>query len=203
MKYYEMNPEHSVDIDIDIDWPVAEQRVLRFGYFGKDKPEAVKLLLCNLSGCLTDGQIYISANGEEMVSINTRDQAGIDMLKKNEVKVILIEKDPMAETLACKLSERMNCQILQNVDDKLEKVQELMKIEGLEWKEVAYLGNDEPDVKCLESAGLSAVPIDAPTDARNHAKYICRNAAGHGAVREFAEHIIKLIKDAKSQSGAE
>ncbi len=61
----------------------------RFGYFGKDKPEAVKLLLCNLSGCLTDGQIYISANGEEMVSINTRDQAGIDMLKKNEVKVIL------------------------------------------------------------------------------------------------------------------
>ncbi len=46
----------------------------------------------------------------------------------------------MAETLACKLSERMNCQILQNVDDKLEKVQELMKIEGLEWKEVAYLG---------------------------------------------------------------
>lgn len=203
MKYYEMNPEHSVDIDIDIDWPVAEQRVLRFGYFGKDKPEAVKLLLCNLSGCLTDGQIYISANGEEMVSINTRDQAGIDMLKKNEVKVILIEKDPMAETLACKLSERMNCQILQNVDDKLEKVQELMKIEGLEWKEVAYLGNDEPDVKCLESAGLSAVPIDAPTDARNHAKYICRNAAGHGAVREFAEHIIQLIKDAKSQRGAE
>ncbi len=65
------------------------------------------------------------------------------------------------------------------------------------------LGNDEPDVKCLESAGLSAVPIDAPTDARNHAKYICRNAAGHGAVREFAEHIIKLIKDAKFQSGAE
>lgn len=198
MKYYEMNPEHSVDIDVDIDWPVAEQRVLRFGYFGKDKPEVVKLLLCNLSGCLTDGQIYISANGEEMVSINTRDQAGIDMLKKENVKVILIEKDPIAEALACKLSERMCCQILQDVDDKLKKMQELMEKEGLEWKEVAYLGNDEPDVKCLERAGLSAVPMDAPTDARNHAKYICRNAAGHGAVREFAEHIIQLKKKAMS-----
>ncbi|KAF1380877.1 hypothetical protein PFLUV_G00168590 [Perca fluviatilis] len=35
--YYEMTPEYSVDIDVDIDWPVAEQRVLRYGYFGKDK----------------------------------------------------------------------------------------------------------------------------------------------------------------------
>ncbi|XP_016327164.1 N-acylneuraminate cytidylyltransferase-like isoform X2 [Sinocyclocheilus anshuiensis] len=199
MKYFEMKPEHSVDIDVDIDWPVAEQRVLRFGYFGKDKPEVVKLLLCNLSGCLTDGQIYISANREEMVSINTRDQAGIDMLKKEEVKVIMIEKDPIAKALADKLSQRMSCLILQDVDDKLEKVQELMEEEGLEWKEVAYLGNDEPDVKCLELAGLSAVPVDAPTVALNHAKYICRNAAGHGAVREFAEHILLLKKKAKSQ----
>uniref|UniRef100_A0A9J8BL88 N-acylneuraminate cytidylyltransferase n=1 Tax=Cyprinus carpio carpio TaxID=630221 RepID=A0A9J8BL88_CYPCA len=199
MKYFEMKPEYSVDIDIDIDWPVAEQRVLRFGYFGKDKPEVVKLLLCNLSGGLTDGQIYISANGEEMVSINTRDQAGIDMLKKEGVKVILLEKDPIAKALADKLSKRMSCRILQDVDDKLKKVQELMEKKGLEWKEVAYLGNDEPDVKCLELAGLSAVPMDAPTVAHNHAKYICHNAAGHGAVREFAEHILLLKKKAKSQ----
>ncbi|XP_016130310.1 N-acylneuraminate cytidylyltransferase-like isoform X2 [Sinocyclocheilus grahami] len=197
MKYFEMKPEYSVDIDVDIDWPVAEQRVRRFGYFGKNKPEVVKLLLCNLSGCLTDGQIYISENGEEMVSINTRDQAGIDMLKKKQVKVIMIEKDPIAKALADKLSQRMSCLILQDVDDKLEKVQELMEEEGLEWKEVAYLGNDEPDVKCLELAGLSAVPVDAPTVTLNHAKYICRNAAGHGVVREFAEYILQLKNGAE------
>uniref|UniRef100_A0A673KDV6 N-acylneuraminate cytidylyltransferase n=1 Tax=Sinocyclocheilus rhinocerous TaxID=307959 RepID=A0A673KDV6_9TELE len=191
-----------VDIDVDIDWPVAEQRVLRFGYFGKDKPEVVRLLLCNVSGCLTDGQIHISANGEEMVSINTRDQAGIDLLKKEEVKVILvilIEKDPITKALADKLSQRMGCPLLQKVDDKLKKMQELMEKKGMEWKEVAYLGNDEADIKCLELAGLSGVPMDAPTVARNHAKYICRNTAGHGAVREFAEHILLLKKKAKSQ----
>ncbi|KTF93560.1 hypothetical protein cypCar_00011191 [Cyprinus carpio] len=86
MKYYEMDPEYSVDIDVDIDWPIAEQRVLRYGYFGKDKPEVVRLQLCNVSGC---SLTYISANGEEVVSINTREQAGIHMLKKEEVKVIL------------------------------------------------------------------------------------------------------------------
>ncbi|RXN19766.1 N-acylneuraminate cytidylyltransferase-like protein [Labeo rohita] len=199
MKYFEMKPEHSVDIDVDIDWPVAEQRVLRYGYFGKDKPEVVKLLLCNVSGCLTDGQIYMTAKGDEMVSINTRDQAGINMLKKEDVKVILIEKDPITKALAKKLSTRIGCLLLQDMDDILKEVQKRMKKERLEWKEVAYLGNDEPDVKCLELAGLSAAPMDAPTIAHNHAKYICRNTAGHGAVREFAEHILLLKKKAKSQ----
>ncbi|KAI4897859.1 hypothetical protein NFI96_025188, partial [Prochilodus magdalenae] len=82
LAYFEMQPEYSVDIDIDIDWPVAEQRVLRFGYFGKNQPELVQLLLCNVSGCLTDGQVYMSAGGEEMLSINNRDLEGIRILKR-------------------------------------------------------------------------------------------------------------------------
>ncbi|KAL2103084.1 hypothetical protein ACEWY4_002252 [Coilia grayii] len=87
LAYYEMGAEYSVDIDVDIDWPVAEQRVLRYGYFGKDKPEVVRLLLCNLSGCLTDGQVYVSSQGLEMVSLNTRDCMGIRILQKENVEV--------------------------------------------------------------------------------------------------------------------
>ncbi|XP_067283420.1 N-acylneuraminate cytidylyltransferase A [Pseudorasbora parva] len=199
MCYFEMLPEFSVDIDVDIDWPVAEQRVLRFGYFGKDKLEVVKLLLCNVSGCLTDGQIYISANGEEMVSTNTRDQFGIKKLMKEEVEVILIEENPIKKALADKLCQIMGCTVLQNVDEKLKMVNKLIKEKGLEWKEVAYMGTDEPDVECLNLAGLSAVPLDAPVVALNAAKYSCQCTAGRGAVREFAEHILLLKKKAKSQ----
>uniref|UniRef100_A0A8C2J1T2 N-acylneuraminate cytidylyltransferase n=1 Tax=Cyprinus carpio TaxID=7962 RepID=A0A8C2J1T2_CYPCA len=126
IKYYEMDPKYSVDIDVDIDWPIAEQRVLRYGYFGKDKPEVLRLLLCNVSGC---SLTYISANGEEVVSINTREQAVINMLKKEEVKVILIEKDTITKALADKLSETLGCP--QEVEDKLKKVQELMEKEGM------------------------------------------------------------------------
>lgn len=158
MKYYEMDPEYSVDIDVDIDWPIAEQRVLRYGYLGKDKLEVVRLQLCNVSRC---SLTYISANGEEVVSINTRDQAGIRMLKKEQVKVILIEKDTVTKALADKLSERMGCP--QEVDDKLKKVQELLEKEGMVLKEDAYLGNDEADVKSLELAGSSGEPMDPQT----------------------------------------
>ncbi|XP_032440185.1 N-acylneuraminate cytidylyltransferase-like [Xiphophorus hellerii] len=56
--YFEMEPEHSVDIDVDIDWPVAEQRVLRYGYFG----QGVSLMFCEVSGCLTDGRVHLSGS---------------------------------------------------------------------------------------------------------------------------------------------
>ncbi|KAJ8374073.1 hypothetical protein SKAU_G00046530 [Synaphobranchus kaupii] len=199
MIYYEMLPEYSVDIDVDIDWPVAEQRVLRFGYFGMDKLEAFKLLLCNVSGCLTDGQVYMSAGGEQMVSVNTRDETGIRMLQKEGVEVILIcsSEAPISSGLAEKLSQRTGCELLQGME--LGQVEALMKRKKLTWNEVAYLGNDEIDVDCLNLAGLSGVPRDAPVVALNATKYACRDAAGRGAVREFAEHILLLLKKAKSK----
>ncbi|XP_073724686.1 N-acylneuraminate cytidylyltransferase A [Misgurnus anguillicaudatus] len=196
--YYEMKPEYSVDIDVDIDWPVAEQRVLRFGYFGKDKPKDVKLLLCNVMGCLTDGQMYLSVDKEEMLSFNCRDRAGIHILKREGVEVILMlaSEDLIPEALADKLSKRMGCLVLQGVDNKQTEVEKIMEKRGLQWNQVAYLGNDEPDIDCLNLAGLSAVPSDAPVVALYAAKYTCHSSAGHGAVREFAKYILELkMKD--------
>uniref|UniRef100_A0A667YBA4 N-acylneuraminate cytidylyltransferase n=1 Tax=Myripristis murdjan TaxID=586833 RepID=A0A667YBA4_9TELE len=199
--YYEMLPEYSVDIDVDIDWPVAEQRILRFGYFGKQKLEVVQLMLCNMSGCLTDGRIYISASGEEMLSISTRDTMGIHMLMKEGVKVVLLvsSEDPITKVLCDKVAQRTGCQVLQMGAEVLGDVEELMEEMKLDWKDVAYMGNDEPDVLCLNLAALSAVPRDAPAVAVNAAKYTCRSPGGMGAVREFAEYILLLKKKAKSQ----
>ncbi|XP_062374175.1 N-acylneuraminate cytidylyltransferase-like [Sardina pilchardus] len=199
--YFEMGAEYSVDIDVDIDWPVAEQRVLRYGYFGKEKPEVIRLLLCNLSGCLTDGQIYVSADGLEMVSLNTRDSMGIRMLQKEGVEVIVISSigNPIPKVMVEKLSKQIGCEIRHNVEDKLSEVAKLRKERNLKWKEVAYMGNDDPDVQCLNQSGLSSVPQDAPLVSRNDAKYICHSAAGRGALREFAEHILQLNKKANAQ----
>ncbi|KAI1882313.1 hypothetical protein AGOR_G00249390 [Albula goreensis] len=197
--YFEMLPEYSVDIDVDIDWPVAEQRVLRFGYFGKDKLEEMKLLLCTVSGCLTDGQVYVSATGEEMVSINTRDETGIRMLQNENVEVILLSSSasPMPEALLERLAKRMGCGWKQDMG--FSQVQDLLDSKNLAWKDVAYMGTDEEDVRCLNLAGLSGVPQDAPKVALTATKYVCNSRAGHGAVREFAEHILLLLKKAKSK----
>ncbi|XP_006633225.3 N-acylneuraminate cytidylyltransferase A [Lepisosteus oculatus] len=198
MSYYEMLPEYSVDIDVDIDWPVAEQRVLRYGYFGKDKLEHVKLFVCNIEGCLTNGQVYLSANGEELISFNIKDSVGIKMLQDQGVEVVLTSCSdcPIQKLMA----RKMGCVLQQNEPDKLKLVESLMKERNLTWNEVAYLGYDEPDVKCLNLAGISGVPPDALGVALKSAKYTCRNPAGEGAVRELAEHILLLKEKARSKS---
>ncbi|KAB5542139.1 hypothetical protein PHYPO_G00087990 [Pangasianodon hypophthalmus] len=199
--YFEMPPEYSVDIDVDIDWPVAEQRVLRFGYFGKDKPELMRLLLCNLSGCLTDGQVYLSRVGEEMVSINTRDLTGIRILQQEGMEAILLSSsdNPVPEVLAEKLSQKTGCEVRHLKEEKQIELERLLKEKELVWKDVAYMGNDVPDVDCLNLAGLSAVPLDVPMVVLNAAKYSCQRPAGHGALREFIEHILLIKKVAKFQ----
>lgn len=199
--YFEMLPEYSVDIDVDIDWPVAEQRVLRYGYFGPATPEVVRLMFCNVSGCLTDGRIFLSVSGEEMVSMNTRDTTGIRMLQEEKMEVVLLtsDVDPVAQSLADKLSKRTGCQVVQVGKEPLKDLKPMVEQRELEWKDVAYMGNDKQDVDCLKQAGLSAVPREAPTLAINAAKYTCRSVGGMGALREFAEHILLQREKAKAQ----
>ncbi|XP_019963453.1 N-acylneuraminate cytidylyltransferase A [Paralichthys olivaceus] len=199
--YYEMLPEYSVDIDVDIDWPVAEQRVLRYGYFGRVTPEVVRLMFCNVSGCLTEGRIFLSVSGEEMVSINTRDTVGVRMLQKEEVEVVLLmsTEDPVTQKLVDQLSERTGCKVILVGEEPLNDLKAIVEQRKLEWKDVAYMGNDKADVNCLNLAGLSAVPENAPTVAINAAKYTCHALGGMGAVREFAEHILLQREKAKSQ----
>ncbi|KAI5094163.1 N-acylneuraminate cytidylyltransferase A [Silurus meridionalis] len=199
--YFEMPPENSVDIDVDIDWPVAEQRVLRLLCFGKDNLGKLRLLLCNVSGCLTDGQVYLSSTGEEMFSFNTKDLAAIRMLKKEKIQVILISSsdDPISDAFAEKLYEKTGCKVTHLKEDKQVELERLLKEKRLKWKNVAFMGNDLPDVDCLNLAGLSAVPFDVPIVVLNAAKYQCQSAAGHGALKEFVEHLLLMNKGAMFQ----
>lgn len=61
----------------------------RFGYFGRDKPAVFRLLLCSVSGCLTDGQVYMSVSGEELVSTNAQDLNAIRLLQSENIEVWL------------------------------------------------------------------------------------------------------------------
>ncbi|RXN11559.1 n-acylneuraminate cytidylyltransferase [Labeo rohita] len=138
--YYEMLPEYSVDID----WPVAEQRVLRYGYFGQEENVAVKLFLCKVSGCLTNGRIYTSVSGEDLVSINARDVAGIQMLQKEDVEVIIMSSmnEPLSRGLLEKVAERVGCGLWFGKQLNGLEVEQLIKEKKLRWDEVAFMGEN-------------------------------------------------------------
>uniref|UniRef100_A0A8C2FZX0 N-acylneuraminate cytidylyltransferase n=1 Tax=Cyprinus carpio TaxID=7962 RepID=A0A8C2FZX0_CYPCA len=159
---------YSVDINVDIDWRVAEQRVLRFGNFGREEKAAVRLFLCKVSGCLTNRQIFTSVSGEDHMAINARDVAGIQMLQKENIEVQLC----VLVTRACKII-RICC----------------------EQREIFSLTvSESEDREILSQVGLNGVPCDSPVANLIAAKYTCQRPAGNGAVREFAEYILMLKK---------
>ncbi|XP_026094361.1 N-acylneuraminate cytidylyltransferase B-like [Carassius auratus] len=198
MAYYEMLPEYSVDIDVDIDWPVAEQRVLRFGYFGREEKALVRLFLCKVSGCLTNGQIFTSVSGEDHVAINARDVAGIQMLQRDNIEVILISNinEPLSRGLLEKVAQLIGCGLQFVEHQNGFEMEKLMMEKKVCWDEVAFMGSESEDREILSQVGLNGVPSDAPVADLIAAKYMCQRPAGNGAVREFAEYILMLKKRA-------
>ncbi|XP_043953460.1 N-acylneuraminate cytidylyltransferase-like [Gambusia affinis] len=213
--YFEMEPQHSVDIDVDIDWPVAEQRVLRYGYFG----QGVSLMFCEVSGCLTDGRVHLSGALDEpdaasakgsvhsrdteglSVSIHSRDIAGLRKLQKDDVEVVLVisKEDVVLRQMRYKLKIMTGCEVMVVGEDPLKDVQSMVKKKKLDWKDVAYMGCEAASASCLQLAGLSAAPTDAQPDAIGAGKFACKQGGGAGAVREFAEHVLLQKQQARLQ----
>ncbi|KAM3924290.1 N-acylneuraminate cytidylyltransferase [Leptodactylus fuscus] len=189
--YYEMKPEHSIDIDIDLDWPIAEQRVKRFGYFGKSAPTVVKLLVCNIDGCLTDGRVYVNQE-HEFISYSLRDLDGIRKLLERGVTVLLISERTISPSLISTL--RLPCEVEANVANKREVLQKRMSEMGVSWNQAAYMGCSDSDVECLKLAATCGVPADASTSAKMTDSFACSQRGGFGAIQEFAEHIITLME---------
>uniref|UniRef100_A0A8C4QRP7 N-acylneuraminate cytidylyltransferase n=1 Tax=Eptatretus burgeri TaxID=7764 RepID=A0A8C4QRP7_EPTBU len=194
--YYEMLPEYSVDIDVDIDWPIAEQRIITYGYFGKEKLQAVKLLVCAIDGCLTNGKVYKSTSGEQFTSYNISDSTAVKLLKDKGTKVYFVNN---AKSDCHRLhAEELGCHIEQGCENKFAKLQEWCDQLHLTWKEVAYFGWDETDIECLKKVGVRGVPSNACSLALKSANYICKLTGGKGAVREFAEHLLLLARKVES-----
>ncbi|XP_053318970.1 N-acylneuraminate cytidylyltransferase [Spea bombifrons] len=196
MAYYEMKPEHSVDIDVDLDWPIAEQRVKRFGYFGKGNPRAVKLFVCNIDGCLTDGRIYVN-QGHESISCHLQDLDGMKLLQEKKVEVRLISERDISATLLSAL--HLPYRVEANVSNKQEAVERwMLELELSSWDQVAFMGCQYSDVECLKLAGMCGVPSNACLAAKMTDSFVCEYRGGYGAVLEFAEHIISLLGEARS-----
>ncbi|CAN0428005.1 N-acylneuraminate cytidylyltransferase [Lampetra fluviatilis] len=183
--YYEMKAEHSVDIDIDIDWPIAEQRVLCYGYCGEQQAAGIQLVVSAIDGCLTDDHLRVSSSGEEHSTFCASDMAAIRTLQGKGVEVRFLSD--LNLTVHTKFAEKLGCKLKQGTADKLSQLNSWRVKLGLGWEQVAYFGYDSSDAGCLQKAGLSGVPLSAVSDlAKSYARFQSTLSGGQGAFRQFA-----------------
>ena len=153
----------------------------------------IKMLVMDVDGTLTDGRIYIGADGEAMKAFDVKDGYGIVQLRNKGVLPVIItgRKSTIVEKRAAELGIS---ELHQGIHNKLEKLKELVEKYEIKAEEIAYIGDDLNDLECINYCSLSACPNDAIEEIKSFVSYVCKKNGGQGAVREFIDEniIIKL-----------
>jgi 3-deoxy-D-manno-octulosonate 8-phosphate phosphatase (KDO 8-P phosphatase) len=155
----------------------------------KKRAAAIRWVLTDCDGVLTDGGVYYSERGEEMKRFNMRDGMGVKRLRLAGIHTAIVtgEKSPSVARRAEKLGIvelHLGCR------DKLALVTSLLARLELNWSQIAYIGDDINDMKVLRQAGLSASPADAVQSVRDCVHVVLEQRGGQGAFRELAELIL-------------
>ncbi|MBS9779513.1 MAG: HAD hydrolase family protein [Moraxellaceae bacterium] len=155
-----------------------------------DKATKIKLLALDVDGILSDGKIIYDANGIETKAFYVQDGVGIKALQNNAIQVAIItgRTSPMVAKRAEELGIK---HIIQGRDDKGIALQELADSLNLQLAECAYMGDDLPDIKALQIAGLAVTVPNAHNEVKQRADFITKKSGGNGAVREVCDMILQ------------
>ena len=152
----------------------------------------IKLVVFDFDGVFTDGMFNFDNNNNINKSYNAKDAYSLKMLKKNNIKCGIITNDKIVSIEhAPHIFDRLDNVSIGNDIPKLDIITEWIKEYNLTYEDVAYIGDDLPDIPILEKVGFSGCPNDAIEEIKNISNYICKNNGGKGAVREFVDLIIQ------------
>ena len=150
----------------------------------------IKLVIFDLDGVFTDGKIHIHSNGEHHKNYDCKDTYGLKMLRAKGIKtgMITAHDSPVLPKMI-HLYPRLDL-IVSGMYDKITQLEQWRNELNLEWSEIAYIGDDFPDLPPIQKVGFSGCPSDAIQELRDVVSYVCQAPGGRGAVREFIHQIL-------------
>jgi 3-deoxy-D-manno-octulosonate 8-phosphate phosphatase (KDO 8-P phosphatase) len=154
------------------------------------KAKEIKLLLLDVDGVLTDGNLLYAGNGEESKAFNTQDGFGLRLLSEAGVETGVITARN-SEVVARRARELKMHYIYQGVPNKNDAFKEIMKDSGLKPYQIAYMGDDWLDLVLLQQVGLAIVPANGVREVKEISHFITERSGGAGAVRDACDLIIE------------
>ena len=155
-----------------------------------ERAKKIKLVILDVDGVLTDGRIVYDANGVESKFFNVKDGHGIKLLQRAGIQVAIISGRE-SEVVTRRAAELGITPVFQKALDKLPPYLELLDKCALNDSEIAYMGDDLPDIPLMRRVGLAAAPADALDYVLPYAHFMAESRGGWGAVRELCDLIIR------------
>lgn len=159
-----------------------------------NKAKQVKLLVLDVDGVMTDGVMVYGAGGEEFKSFYVRDGKGVNLAQVAGIRVAIItsENIPIVSNRAKKLKIK---DVYLGIKNKAKVLDKLAEKYGLEYDQIAFIGDDINDIPVLEKVGFPVAVNNAVEEVKEVVKsrdgYITQKNGGKGAIRETVEFILK------------
>ena len=151
--------------------------------------QKIKLLLLDVDGVLTDGRLYYGNNGEELKAFNIQDGLGIKLLQQAGIRVGIITG--RSSSLVQRRADELDITpLVQGREDKLTALTELLEQLDFNLEEIAFIGDDLPDLAVIRRVGLGITPANGSQLVASQALWQATKNGGDGAVREVAELIL-------------
>lgn len=154
------------------------------------KAKAVRMMVFDVDGVLTDGGLHYTDTGEEIKVFNTQDGLGMKLLKDSGVRLGIIT-GRSSRIVERRASELKIDYLYQGVHDKLDAFRKLLAESGFTPEQCGFMGDDLVDLPVMRRVAFAVAVPDAPELVRQHADYVTGLPGGRGAVREACELILQ------------
>ncbi|KAF2510813.1 acylneuraminate cytidylyltransferase [Flavobacterium zhairuonense] len=185
----EMSEDSLTEIDSMTDWFIVEnllvQRLKR-----EKQQKRINYLVLDVDGVFTDGRVAYDKNGEDFKVFDMRDGMGLEILRQNNVKVIVLTSEN-SELVAQRMRKLQIEDTFLGVKDKYSFLQHYLQMGEIPRGALAYVGDDVNDMANMCSVGWSFAPANAVDAIKQNADLVLTNISGAGAIREVCEWIMK------------
>ncbi len=149
----------------------------------------IRLLICDVDGVFSDGRIYLGNDGEELKAFNTRDGYGVKALQSAGIDVAIItgRNSKLVEQRMKSLGVR---HIYMGQENKIAAFESLLQQLNISAEQVAYIGDDSPDLKVMARVGLAISVPDGHPWVKMRSDHITTINGGYGAVREICDLLL-------------
>jgi 3-deoxy-D-manno-octulosonate 8-phosphate phosphatase (KDO 8-P phosphatase) len=167
----------------------------------RERAARVKLAVFDVDGVLTDGQLWYTADGHELKAFSVYDGLGLKRLLANGIEVAVITAR-LSHNVTERMAELGVAHVYQDQKDKRACLERLLHALRLAPEQVAYAGDDLPDLAAMSLVGLSVAPANAHPWVRERARWRTRAGGGHGAAREICDLILASQGKAEAELAA-
>jgi 3-deoxy-D-manno-octulosonate 8-phosphate phosphatase (KDO 8-P phosphatase) len=156
----------------------------------RQRAARVRVALFDVDGVMTDGRLYYGADGETLKVFHSRDGQGLAMLRACGYEFGVIS-GRQSEAVTRRLLDLGARHIHQGCTDKLAALQAILRASGARAEQVAFLGDDLPDLAVLAAVGLAVAVADADPRVAAACHFRTERRGGDGAVRELCELLLE------------